>query len=57
MMVSDGWGVIIEVASGTRYHITGADNPQVFCSEDDRRLLTVVDALLPGVAWHCPPVP
>jgi hypothetical protein len=57
LFVADGWSVVLEIANGATYHISGADNPQVFCSADDRQIVTVIDILLPTVAWHCRQAP
>jgi hypothetical protein len=53
--VDDGWSVVVEVADGARYHISGSDNPQRACTADDKHLLDVVRALIPTLDARCPP--
>lgn len=53
MVVSDGWSVIVEGFIGDRYFALGADNPNVFCSPNDRELFRVATALLTSTEEPC----
>jgi hypothetical protein len=46
MVVSDGWSAVLEWWNDGAYHVSGADNPDAFCSPDDRRILRVLEAIL-----------
>ena len=41
----DGYSAVLEWFDGTNYGIAGANNPDAFCSSDDRRIMAVLNAL------------
>ena len=49
-VIEDGTLWLVEAQRGGHYWLAEADNPELFCSADDRRLLAVVRALEGGSA-------
>jgi hypothetical protein len=49
----DGHSYVVEVREGPRYWTAIADNPHVFCSDDDRRLLAVVTRFVVPLDGTC----
>lgn len=45
-VVLDGFGAVIEWFDGSRYGVSGADNPYTYCSPDDRQFMVVLAAIL-----------
>lgn len=50
--VDDGFSLVVEVRAGQRHWNAGADNPDMFCSADDQRIMEVANALL-GRSLSC----
>jgi len=44
-LVMDGFSAVIEWFDGSRYGVSGADNPDSYCSRDDRQFIAVLTAI------------
>jgi hypothetical protein len=45
-VINDGYSAVLEWWNAGAYGVSGADNPDAFCSPDDRRILRVLGAIL-----------
>lgn len=52
-VIEDGFSIVFEIRIGATYKALGADNPDLYCSEDDRAFLAVAEALA-GRQPRCP---